>query len=73
MIEYLDELTLIGAVEIIGVDAKMKVFLIENAPNPLFESALTLYYTSSVPVNKLWVNIRVLISVVPTWVHDVSS
>lgn len=43
VIEFFDELTLVGAVKIVGVDARMKVLLTEKAPLPLFESALTLY------------------------------
>lgn len=51
----------------------MKVFLIENAPSPLFEVALTLYYTSSVPVKPVWVYVKVLISVDAICVHEVSK
>jgi hypothetical protein len=43
VIDVIVALTKVGAVDIVGVDASMKVFLIENVPLPTFDVALTLY------------------------------
>ncbi len=66
VIEFLEDLTLTGAVLMIGVEARIKVFLTEKAPFPLFEVVLTLYWTSSVPDIPVCWKYKVLISVVPT-------
>lgn len=73
MIDYFVADTLAGLVKIEGTDAKTNVCL-TNLPGPLSkESAQTLYWTSSVPVNPVSSNSKTSIPTDPRRVQLVSG